>query len=108
MRRGEVWWANLGEPWGRRPVLLVSRDEAYLHRRWVMVAPLSTAIRDNPSFVTLDPELDGIPKPSAVNLESIQTVQKDWLDTYIVRLRDEQLRAVERAIHFALRLRNCS
>ncbi len=29
MRRGEVWWAELPERVGRRPVVLLSRDSAY-------------------------------------------------------------------------------
>ena len=29
MMRGEVWWANLPPPIGRRPVLLLSRNRAY-------------------------------------------------------------------------------
>lgn len=29
MKRGEVWWAQLPSPVGRRPVVLLSRDTAY-------------------------------------------------------------------------------
>jgi mRNA-degrading endonuclease toxin of MazEF toxin-antitoxin module len=29
MKRGEVWWANLAKPVGRRPVVLLSRNAAY-------------------------------------------------------------------------------
>ena len=29
MKRGEIWWARLPPPTGRRPVALVSRDAAY-------------------------------------------------------------------------------
>ena len=39
MRRGEVWWADLPPPAGRRPVLLLSRNEAYAVRQLVTVAP---------------------------------------------------------------------
>ena len=48
MQRGEVWWANLPAPAGRRPVLLLSRDSAYLVRSGVLVAPLTGTIRDTP------------------------------------------------------------
>ena len=37
MRRGEVWWAALPKPAGRRPVVLLSRDEAYAVRELVTV-----------------------------------------------------------------------
>jgi len=44
MRRGEVWWAEQPEPIGRRPVVLLSRDEAYKVRNAVTVAQVTTTI----------------------------------------------------------------
>jgi hypothetical protein len=41
MRRGEVWWAQLPSPAGRRPVVLLSRDTAYRVRSAVTVAPVT-------------------------------------------------------------------
>jgi len=41
MRRGEIWWAELPAPGGRRPVLLLSRNEAYVVRQLVTVAPIT-------------------------------------------------------------------
>ncbi|MGH2585905.1 MAG: GMC oxidoreductase [Dehalococcoidia bacterium] len=61
MRRGEIWWANLPAPWGRHPVLLLARNQAYAILTWVMVAPLTTTIRVVPSTVPLDPTIDGVP-----------------------------------------------
>ncbi len=52
MKRGEIWWAELAPPAGRRPVLLLSRNEAYAVRELVMVAPLTTRIRGIPSEVS--------------------------------------------------------
>jgi mRNA interferase MazF len=42
MKRGEVWWARLDK---RRPVVLVSRDEAYDVRALVIVAPATMTVR---------------------------------------------------------------
>ena len=92
-------------PWGRRPVLLLSRDEAYEFLTWVIAAPLTTRVWDVPTTVPLDPRDDGVPRHSAVSLDNIQAVRKTWLDTLVVPLRPEKMRAVERAIHFALGLR---
>ena len=52
MRRGEVWWAELGPPAGGRPVVLLSRNEAYAVRDFVIVAPVTT-----PAAVT---QVDGL------------------------------------------------
>ncbi len=103
MRRGEVWWADLPPPTGHRPVVLISRDEAYVYRELVTVAPVSRRIRGIRAEVPLGPE-DGLPTSCAVNLDSINTIPKDALQRYIVSLRIEKLQAVDSAIHFALGL----
>jgi mRNA interferase MazF len=106
MRRGEIWWATLPEPWGRRPVLLIARDEAYEVLNWLAIAPLTTRIRQMPTAVQLDPRFDGVPAPCIVNLDAIQMIHSQRLDSVVTRLRPEKMEAVDRAIHFALGLRH--
>jgi mRNA interferase MazF len=62
MRRGDIWWADLPAPAGRRPVILLSRHEAYAVRELVTIAPVTTRVRRVPSEVPLGAE-DGLPKP---------------------------------------------
>jgi mRNA interferase MazF len=106
VRRGEVWWADLPAPWGRRPVLLLARNEAYSVLTWVIVAPLTTTTRNISTAVPLDPGADGVPRASIVSLDNIQAIRKDWLDAHIIRLRPAKMQAVDRAIHVALGLRH--
>lgn len=103
MRRGEVWWADLPAPAGRRPVVLLSRNEAYAVRDLVTVAPVTTRIRQIPTEVSLGPE-EGLPKRCAVNLDTITTIPKQTLAERIVTLTPEKLAAVESALRFALGL----
>ena len=103
MRRGEVWWADLPRPTGHRPVVLISRDEAYSYRQFVTVAPISRRIRGILSEVQLGPE-DGLPRSCAVNLDSMTTIPKDSLQRQIASLNIKKLRAVEVAIRFVLGL----
>ena len=103
MIRGEVWWADLPQPTGHRPVVLISRDEAYSYRELVTIAPVSRRIRGIPAEVTLSPE-DGMPQNCAVNLDSMTTVPKARLERHIASLSADKLRAVDSAIHFALGL----
>jgi mRNA interferase MazF len=103
MRRGEIWWAELLPPAGRRPVLLLSRNEAYAVRELVTVAPVTTRMRRIPSEVPLGPE-DGLPKPCVANLDTITTIAKKSLKERLVTLSSEKLKAVEAALHFALGL----
>jgi len=103
MRRGEVWWADLPLPVGRRPVLLLSRDEAYAVRNAVTVAEVTSTIRGIPVEVELGPD-DGLPKKCVVNLDTIVTIRKDLLIERIAILRDEKIVQIDAAIKFALSL----
>ena len=105
MRRGEVWWATLEPPAGRRPVVLLSRDEAYEVRSLVTVAPVTTHVRGIPVEVSLGPE-DGLPRVCAANLDTIVTIAKVRLTERIAALRSEQVAALDHALKFALGLRD--
>jgi len=103
MRRGEVWWAELEPPAGRRPVLLLSRDEAYVIRSLITVAPITTRIRHILSEVPLGIE-NGMPRDCVANMDAITTIPKDCLGNRLTSLSLEKLRSVEVAIKFALGL----
>jgi mRNA interferase MazF len=103
VKRGEIWWAELAPPAGRRPVLLLSRNEAYAVRELVMVAPLTTRIRGIPSEVSLGDE-DGVARVCIVNLDTITTIAKASLRERLTALSADKLKAVEQALHFSLGL----
>jgi mRNA interferase MazF len=104
MQRGEVWWANLPRPIGRRPVVLLSRDAAYRVRELVTVAPVTTRVRGIPSEVPLGSD-EGLPKACAANPDSITTIPKRSLDLRITMLPHAKRAEVDRALHFSLGLR---
>jgi mRNA interferase MazF len=101
MLRGEIWWAKLPSPAGRRPVLLLSRNEAYAVRNAVTVAEVTTTIRGIPVEVVLNQE-DGMPKQCVVNLDTLATIRQDLLETRITALNDEKTILVHQALKFAL------
>lgn len=101
MRRGEIWWAELGPPIGRRPVVLLSRNEAYSVRSLVIVAPVTTRMRHIPSEVRLGVD-DGMPQDCVANLDTITTIPKDCLQDRLITLNTRKLKEVEAAIRFAL------
>ena len=103
MRRGEVWWAELPSPAGRRPVLLLSRNEAYAVRDLVTVAPISSRIRRIPAEVALG-RADGLPRRCVANLDSLTTIPKRVLTQRLTTLAPERVGAVDRALRFALGL----
>jgi mRNA interferase MazF len=103
MRRGEVWWAELPAPAGHRPVVLLSRNEAYAVRELVTVAPVTTHLRGIPSEVSLD-RPDGMPRACAANLDTITTISRQVLTKRITALGPAKVAAVDRAVRFALGL----
>lgn len=103
MRRGEVWWAELPTPAGRRPVVLLSRNEAYTVRELVTVAPVTTRSRGIPSEVRLD-RRDGLPRACAANLDTVTTIPKQVLTKRIAALDPAKVVALDRALRFALGL----
>lgn len=103
MRQGEIWWANLPKPVGRRPVLLLSRDEAYRVRSSVTVAIVTSTIRKIPVEVELG-AAEGLPRACVANLDMIITIEKASLDTRLCVLTDSKWKEVVAAIKFALDL----
>ena len=103
MKRGEVWWANLPAPIGKRPVVLLSRDEAYSVRNAATVAEVTTRIRGIPVEVQLGPD-DGLPKTCVANLDTIVTIRKELLIERITLLQKDKVDQIDGAIKFALGL----
>lgn len=90
---GEVWWCEPPDI-GRRPVVVLSRDRAVEALGRAMVAPCTTVIRGLPSEVSLDPDVDPVPRECVVNLDSVESVGVGVLISRIGRLSTERLREV--------------
>jgi mRNA interferase MazF len=99
--RGEVWWCELPEV-GRRPVVVLSRDAAIPRLRRTLVGPCTTTIRGIPSEVLLEPGEDPVPRASAVNLDSVESVSVRTLVERLGRLGDERMRQVCAALDVAV------
>ena len=99
--RGEVWWCELAEV-GRRPVVVLSRDAVIPRLRRVLVAPCTTTIRGLASEVVLEPGGDPIPRHSAVNLDSVESVSVALLVSRLGRLADTRMREICEALEVAV------
>jgi mRNA interferase MazF len=99
--RGEVWWCELPEV-GRRPVVVLSRDAAIPRLRRTLIAPCTTTIRGLPSEVPLDPSEDPIPRRSALNLDSVESVSVGVLVDRLGRLGDDRMAEVCAALAVAV------
>jgi len=90
-------------PAGRRPVVLVSREAAYVVRASVTVVEVSTRSRGIASEVPLG-RRDGLPKSCVINADNVVTIPKTWLDASIAPLRPDKLEALDAALRFSLGL----
>ena len=103
MDRGDIWWVDLDPPIGVRPVVLVSREGAYTTRQQIIVAPVSTRIRGITAEVPLGIE-DGLSRPSAVNLDTLYTINKARLTMQVSSLSRDKMQAINDALRFSLGL----
>jgi len=99
--RGEVWWCELSEV-GRRPVVVLSRDAAIPRLRRVLVAPCTTTVRGLASEVVLEPGDDPVPRRSAVNLDSVESVSVAVLVDRLGRLAETRMRDICAALAVAV------
>lgn len=75
--RGEVWWGEAPDEKGR-PFLVVSRDVANVVMQRVLVAPVTTRIREIPSELALG-EAEGLLRPSVAAFDNLQPFPKSML-----------------------------
>ena len=99
-KRGQIWWARADK---RRPILLLSRSEAYGIRRRVLAAEVTTTIRRNPATVALSSK-DGLPEACIANCDNLVTANQDDLLEYITTLSPDRMAEVDSALRFALAL----
>jgi len=103
--RGEIYWADLGPPAGRRPVCILTRDAAIPVLTSVTCAPLTRTIRGIRSEVEVR-QPEGLAQASVINCDSILTVPQGVLDREPVGRLDEVGRAgLDQALRYALDIR---
>jgi len=86
----------------RRPVVVLSRDAAIPRLKRALVAPCTTTIRGLASEVVLEPGSDPIPRRSAVNLDSVESVSIGVLVNRLGRLAETRMRAICAALEVAV------
>lgn len=92
MSRGEVWWYEHPDA-GRRPFLVLTRDEAIPVVNQVLAVPLTRTIRSIPTEVRLGPQ-DGLPGECVAVLDNVTTVRRALLTDRITTLGPERMREV--------------
>lgn len=112
MRRGEIWWASLGDPRGsapglRRPVLIVQSNDFNGSAIGTTICAAITSnmrLADAPGNVRITRRVSGLPHDSVVNVSQLITLDKHRLTDNVRRLPAQSLRDVEAGIRLVLAL----
>ena len=100
MNRGDIWWAFVDK---KRPVVLISRQEAYAVRALVIAAPVSTTVRGFAVEVKVG-KREGLPKSGVINCDWIVTIPKSALKRRVGTLSTAKRIQLNEALAFALGL----
>jgi mRNA interferase MazF len=100
--RGEIFWADLPEPAGRRPVCVVTRDAAIEVLTSITCAPITRTIRGIRSEVEIG-RAEGVPDQCAISCDNLLTVAKTSLGSQAIgALSGTQRAQLDIALRFAL------
>ena len=112
IERGDVWWADLGDPGGsgpgyRRPVLIVQADAFNRSRLQTTIAVVLTSnlrLLEAPGNTLIPSKSSGLPKDSVANVSQLITIDRDFLNEKAGRLRGQRLHDVDSVLRLALGL----
>ena len=82
--------------------MVLSRDAAIPRLGRTLVAPCTTIVRSLPSEVILEPGDDPVPRTTAVNLDSVESVSVGVLVERVGVLSGDRMRAVCAALEVAV------
>ncbi len=113
MTRGEIWWADLGIPFGsepgfRRPVLVVQDDSfnASLIQTTVVLSITSNlGLADAPGNVFVERRKSGLSKDGVINVSQISTLDKQRLTERVGVLEKAIVEDVDEGLQLILGLR---
>lgn len=103
MKRGEIWWADLGEPVGsgpgyRQPAVVVSTDtfnDSRISTVIIVIITSNLRLAVAPGNVQVAARETGLREASVVNVSQVLTVDKRVLVERIGHLRADRLAEVE-------------
>lgn len=100
--RGDIVWADLGVPAGRRPVCVITRDAAIEVLSSVTCVPITRTVRGIRSEVEIGTN-EGLPESSVISCDSVVTLPKSAIMENPVGHLDVVKRAsLDRALRYAL------
>ncbi len=112
MTRGEIWWVDLGLPFGsepafKRPVVII-QDDAFNNSKisTTIVLSITTNIdlAEAPGNVFLSKKETKLPKDSIANVSQITTIDRNRLLEKVSKLSIEKISDIDSGICLVLNL----
>lgn len=102
VERGDIVWADLGPPAGRRPVCVLTRDAAIAVLTAITCAPITRTMRGIRSEVEVGPD-EGLPDQSVISCENLITIPTILFDSEPVgHLEIKSRIRLDQALRYAL------
>ncbi len=110
MKRGEIWWASMGEPRGsepgyHRPVIIISSNDFNQSLiQTVIVAVVTSNLRlvDAPGNFKITKKQSSLNKDSVVNVSQLITLDKTFLTEKVGKLNSKNINVLNEGIKLVL------
>ena len=110
MKRGEIWWASMGEPRGsepgyHRPVIIVSSNafnQSLIQTVIVAVVTSNLRLGDAPGNFKITKKHSNLNKDSVVNVSQLITLDKTFLTEQIGKLNSKHINFLNEGIRLVL------
>jgi mRNA interferase MazF len=103
MNRGDIWFIDLGTKIGRRPVLILTRQNVIEYLNKVTVAEITTQGKGYPTEVFIG-QKGNLPKTSFIQTDNLHTVSKAKLEKYSGTLDPETMFEISQKVVLSLGL----
>ena len=110
MKRGEIWWASMGEPRGsepgyNRPVIIVSSNEfnqSLIQTVIVVVVTSNLRLVDAPGNFKITKKQSNLNKDSVVNVSQLITLDKTFLTEQVGKLNSTYISYLNEGVRLVL------
>jgi mRNA interferase MazF len=110
IERGEIWWADLGEPRGSSPgfhrpiVIIQSNDFNHTNIKTLIGAVITSNLRlaEMPGNVRLPKKFHNLEKESVVNVTQLFTINKEDLLEYVETLSEQKMEQIDKGLRLVL------
>ena len=103
MNRGDIWFIDLGKKSGKRPVVVVTRQNVIDYLNKVTVVEITTKGKGYPTEVYIE-QKGNLSSSSFVQTDNIHTIPKDRLLKHIGTLDESTMTEISYKIVLALGL----